>query len=258
MSPRDLWPPPEVTESDWAMNPVSFARDALGFTPDAHQARILTSPHSRGLLNCTRQWGKSTIVALKAVHRGLFRPESMILVVSPSERQSREFLRKAKRFVSRLKIPIRGDGDNQVSLQLPNGSRLVGIPGKEETVRGFSAVSLLLIDEAARVSDEMYNSVTPMLAVGGGHLCLMSMPHGKRGFFNEAWMKGGNWTRISVKATDCPRISKAFLEEQRKSMGDRWYRQEHLCEFHGSHTQLIPDHILERVFTTRVPPMSFD
>jgi len=182
----------------------------------------------------------------------------MILVVNPSERQSREFLRKAKRFVSRLKIPIRGDGDNQVSLQLPNGSRLVGIPGKEETVRGFSAVSLLLIDEAARVSDEMYNSVTPMLAVGGGHLCLMSMPHGKRGFFNEAWMKGGNWTRISVKATDCPRISKAFLEEQRKSMGDRWYRQEHLCEFHGSHTQLIPDHILERVFTTRVPPMSFD
>jgi hypothetical protein len=258
MSPRDPWSPSEVMETNWAMNPVSFAREALGFTPDAHQAQVLTSPHSRGLLNCTRQWGKSTIVALKAVHRSLFRPESMILVVSPSERQSREFLRKAKRFVSRLKIPIRGDGDNQVSLQLPNGSRLVGIPGKEETVRGFSAVSLLLIDEAARVSDEMYNSVTPMLAVGGGHLWLMSTPYGKRGFFYEAWTKGQNWARISVKATDCARISKAFLEEQRRSMGERWYRQEYLCEFQSTHTQLIPDHILERVFTRRVPPMSFD
>jgi hypothetical protein len=243
---------------DWALDPNLFAREALGFTPDANQARVLASECARGLLNCTRQWGKSTIIALKAVHQGLFQPDSMILVVSPSERQSREFLRKAKRFVSRLKIPIRGDGDNQVSLQLPNGSRLVGIPGKEETVRGFSAVSLLLIDEAARVSDEMYNSVTPMLAVGDGCLWLMSTPHGKRGFFYDAWTKGAHWTRISVKATDCPRIAKDFLEEQRRSMGERWYRQEYLCEFQGTHTQLIPEHILERVFTRRVPPLVFD
>jgi hypothetical protein len=255
MSRRDPWLPSEVLETDWAMNPVSFAREALKFTPDAHQAQVLTSPHSRGLLNCTRQWGKSTVIALKAVHRGLFRPESMILVVSPSERQSREFLRKAKRFVSRLKIPIRGDGDNQVSLQLPNGSRLVGIPGKEETVRGFSAVGLLLIDEAARVSDEMYNSVTPMLAVGDGHLWLMSTPHGKRGFYYEAWSKGANWTRISVKATDCQRISKAFLEEQRKSMGDRWYRQEYGCEFVESDDQLIRDDFIDRAIRSDVKPL---
>ncbi len=55
----------------------------------------------------------------------------MTLVVSPSERQSREFLRKAKRFVRRLGLARRGDGDNDVSLLFPNGSRLVGIPGKE-------------------------------------------------------------------------------------------------------------------------------
>ena len=41
---------------------------------------------------------------------------------------------------------------------LPNGSRIVGLPGTEATVRGFSAVSLLLIDEASRVVDEMYQS----------------------------------------------------------------------------------------------------
>jgi hypothetical protein len=42
-----------------------------------------------------------------------------------------------------------------MSLLLPNRSRIVGLPGNEVTVRGFSAVSLMLIDEAARVSDEM-------------------------------------------------------------------------------------------------------
>ena len=258
MTRLESWPPPRDLANQWALDPDLFAREALGFTPDANQARVLTSDCARGLLNCTRQWGKSTVIALKAVHQGLFVPESMILVVSPSERQSREFLRKTKRFVSRLKIPIRGDGDNQVSLQLPNGSRLVGIPGKEETVRGFSAVSLLLIDEAARVSDDLYNSVTPMLAVGNGRMWLMSTPHGKRGFFYDAWTRGSHWTRISVKATDCPRIGKPFLDEQRRSMGDRWFRQEYLCEFHDAETQLISEHLLDRVWTDRVPPMSFD
>ena len=86
----------------------------------------------------------------------------------------------------------------------------------------------------------------------------MSTPHGKQGFFYDAWTKGTHWTRISVKATDCPRIPRPLLEEQRNSMGDRWYRQEYLCEFHDSRMQLIPDHLLEQVFTTRVPPMSFD
>ena len=66
-----------------------------------------------------------------------------------------------------LGIRPRGDGDNAISLQLPNGSRIVGLPGKEATVRGFSAVSLLLIDEAARVEDAMYKALRPMLAVGG-------------------------------------------------------------------------------------------
>ncbi len=80
----------------------------------------------------------------------------------------------------------RGDGDNAISLVLPNGTRIVGLPGTEGTVRGFSAVSLLLIDEAARVQDAMYKALRPMLAVGDGDLWLMSTPYGKRGFFYEA------------------------------------------------------------------------
>ena len=86
----------------------------------------------------------------------------------------------------------------------------------------------------------------------------MSTPHGKRGFFYEAWNRGQNWTRISVKATDCPRISKAFLEEQRKSMGDRWYRQEYGCEFVESDDQLIRDDFIDRAIRADIEPLKFD
>ena len=165
---------------------------------------------------------------------------------------------RRKHFSRRLGLPVRGDGDNDVSLQLPNGSRLVGIPGKEETVRGFSAVSLLLIDEAARVGEDLYNSVTPMLAVGDGDLWLMSTPHGKRGFFWQVWDKGAGWTRVSVPATECPRISRRFLDDERARMGDRWFRQEYLCEFTEARDQIFRDDILERAFTDRVKPLRFD
>ncbi len=188
--PRQRPPARRVTEIDAG----SFAITQLGLTPDKKQLEILRSKAKRGILNCSRQWGKSTVAAAKAVHRAYTRPGSLVLVASPSERQSAEFLRKAAPFVRKLGIRVRGDGDNAISILMPNGSRIVGLPGTEATTRGFSAVSLLLIDEAARVPDDLYQSLRPMLARGEGDLWLMSTPCGQRGFFYEAWAQ---W-RVSV------------------------------------------------------------
>ncbi len=208
-----------------------WAGQHLSFHPDPLQAAVLDSTAPRGILNCSRQWGKSTVLAVKAVHRAFSRPGSLILVASPSERQSGEFLRKAAVFLLSLGIKRRGDGDNSSSLLLPNGSRIVGLPGVEGTVRGFSSVSLLLIDEASRVSDVAYKSLRPMLAVGNGDLWIMSTPFGKRGFFYDAWAHGDSWERHLAPATQCPRIRPEFLEEERREMGPSWFSQEYLCEF---------------------------
>ena len=133
------------------LHALAFARERLGLKPDGPQAEVLLWEGKRGILNCSRQWGKSTIAAAKAVHRAYTRAGSLVLVASPTERQSAEFLRKASEMAALLGIVPKGDGDNAISLQLPNRSRIVGLPGSEATVRGFSAVSLLLIDEASRV-----------------------------------------------------------------------------------------------------------
>lgn len=211
---------------------VTFAIERLGFEPDERQAEVLRSDAKRGILNCTRQWGKSTTAAAKAVHRAFVKPRSLVLVATPTQRQSAEFIRKAGDFVSKLKIVPRGDGDNAISLLLPNGSRIVGLPGTESTVRGFSAVSLLLIDEAARVEDAMYKALRPMLAVGEGDLWLMSTPNGRRGFFYDTWETGGaEWMRVTVPATECARIGAEFLEEEERTTGKMSFGQEYMCEF---------------------------
>jgi hypothetical protein len=184
------------------------------------------------ILNCSRQWGKSTVAAARAVEQAQTRAGTLTLVLSPSGRQSGEFLKKAEEFVRRLGLRPRGDGRNKMSVQFPNGSRIVGLPGSERTVRGFSAVDLLLVDEASRVEDDLYKAVRPMLAVKDGDLWLMSTPHGKRGFFHREWEHGGEgWRRVMAPATECPRIRAEFLEEERRVHGERWFRQEYMCEF---------------------------
>jgi hypothetical protein len=238
------------------LSAVEFARTRLAFQPDPRQAEVLDSTAKRGLLNCTRQWGKSTVAAIKALHTALSKPEVLVLVASPGDRQSEEFLNKTEVLVRKLGIRPRGDGKNSCSLLLPNGSRIVGLPGKEDTVRGFASVALLLIDEAARVPDPLYKALRPVLAVAGGDLWMMSTPNGKRGFFYETWASGQpDWHKVSVPATECPRISPAFLEEERRETGSTSFRQEYLCEFLDDGSQMFNRDLVRAALSDNIEPL---
>jgi phage FluMu gp28-like protein len=238
------------------LGPAEWARAVLGFPADSLQARVLETQSKRGILNCTRQWGKSTVTAAKAVHQAFHEAGSLTLVVSPCARQSGEFIRKTAALAAKAGIRTKGDGDNAISLVFPNQSRIVGLPGSEATIRGFSAVSLLLVDEASRVSDDLYRAIRPMLAVSGGALWLMSTPLGKQGFFYETWEHGGaEWERIRAPATDCPRIRREFLEEERAAMGERWFRREYLCEFGDSVSTVFSRGLLDMAITSEIEPL---
>lgn len=208
-----------------------FAR-SLGFIPDEWQQRVLDWDGKRLLLNCARQSGKSTIASLLAVHTALASAGALVLLISPSLRQSSELFRKCSSWLGMMKTPPAMIEDNKLSATFDNGSRIVSLPSSQSTIRGFSAVDLLIEDEAAHVDDDLYKAVRPMLAVSGGRLILASTPWGQRGHFYDEWRDGGDvWQRVALKATDNPRITPAFLEEERRALGDAWYRSEYLCEF---------------------------
>jgi hypothetical protein len=238
------------------LSAIALAARLRDFDPDELQVRVLESNAHRGILNCSRQWGKSTVGAVMAVHRAMTRPRSLVVVASPSDRQSAEFVRKCREMLSDLKIRVRGDGHNKISIVLPNKSRIIGLPGVDGTVRGFSAVSLMIIDEASRVRPEIYKALRPMLAVGGGDLWLMSTPAGKQGFFHSVWTHGGEeWLKVEAPATLCPRIPAAFLEEERGQMGPAWFRQEYLCEFIEGGSAMVDREVVERAFDSDVEPL---
>src|SRR5437764_8952776 len=197
----------------------------LGLEPDPWQVEVLEAGHPRLLLNCCRQAGKSTAVALLGLTEAVFVPYTKVLLVSRSLRQSQELFRIVTDFYRRIGSPLR-ERQTTEELQLSNHSRIVSLPCKEETIRGYSHVSLLVIDEAARVPDDLYRAVRPMLAVSNGRMICLSTPYGKRGFFFDAWANGGDdWARIEVPADRIGRITPEFLMQERRALGYSWFRQ---------------------------------
>jgi hypothetical protein len=223
----------------WAARLEPFRQDparlmsAAGIHPDPWQTAVLRSTFSRCLLLCSRQAGKSTVAAAMALQVAFLEAPALVLLLSPSLRQSGELFRKMKDQYRDLGYPIPrvGPRDNALRLELANGSRIISLPGTEETIRGYSGVSLLIIDEAARVADDLYRSVRPMLAVSGGRLVALSTPFGRRGWFFESWRGGSGWERVMVTADQCPRISREFLAEEESALGQRWFSQEYRCTF---------------------------
>jgi hypothetical protein len=70
-------------DSEYALNAVLFARERLGFEPDERQAAVLDIGIRRGMLNCSRQWGKSTVTVGLPGERARVRGFSNVSLVLP-------------------------------------------------------------------------------------------------------------------------------------------------------------------------------
>jgi hypothetical protein len=239
-----------------ARHPVMLA-ERVGLTPDRWQADLLKSEARQLILLCSRQSGKSTVSSLLALHTALYQPSALILLLSPSLRQSQELFRKVKDSYNMLAASaVTAREESSLRMEFSNGARIVALPGKEETIRGFSGVALLIVDEAARVSDALYQAVRPMLAVSGGRIVLLSTPFSKRGFFHHEWTEGGaDWHRTKVTAQDCPRISREWLARERKAIGEWWYRQEYEVAFVESVDSVFAYDIIMRALDADVQPL---
>ncbi len=239
-----------------ALDRVAFAR-GVGLDPDPWQEDLLSSDADRTMLNCCRQSGKSTMAAVLALHRALYVPESLVLLMAPALRQSSELYMKVAGLYRVLGRPVPAASETTLWLALENGSRIVSLPGSTDaSVRGFSNVDLLIVDEAARVSDELYFAIRPMLAVSAGRLMLLSTPWGRRGFFFREWHDGFEpWQRFEVPATQVPRIPPLFLEAEKKSLGERFFAQEFMCEFRESAEQLFSEAEISGMYDPAVKPL---
>lgn len=228
-------PLPAPTLSQWA-------ESALGFRPLQVQVDILDSTDPYVILCCSRQFGKTTFVALKLAWHAITHPGTNLVVGSPGEQQSQRLVDAAVGFLRHAGIAVRGASTATRGARLANGSAMHALPMNPKTMRGFSNVSLLIFEEAAYVPDHFYHMATAyQAAVANPSLWLLSTPGGQTGFFYEEWSDETrtHWRRHLVPASKCPHIRPEFLAMERIRKGDLFYRQEYECEFVASGGQII-------------------
>jgi hypothetical protein len=246
----------ERRKAEESKDPVLFAR-RCGLTPDPWQTEVLRSDARQMILLCSRQSGKSTVTSVLALHEAIYNAPALVLLLSPSLRQSQELFDKIKSAYDSLLDAPRSTQETALTLRVDNGSRIVALPGATDAkIRGFSGAALIVIDEASRVTDDLYQAVRPMIAVSGGRLVLLSSPFGRRGFFHHEWTEGGpDWHRTKITAYQCPRMSKEWLDAERGRIGDWWFKQEYLCEFTETVDSVFSYEDIERALDPAVAPL---
>lgn len=237
-----------------ALDPVLLARDC-GVEPDAWQAEVLRERPKRTLLLCARQTGKTTTTALLALWQAIYEAPALVLLVSPSQRQSGELFRTVVGLHGKLPGVPELSSESALRAELANGSRIIALPGTERTIRGYAAADLIVIDEAARVEDELLTAVRPMLATTNGRLVALTTPAGRRGWFFESWTGASDWHRVRVAASECPRITPEFLADELRELGAMRFSEEYELEFRDSDEAVFPTEIIARAFTPEVLPL---
>jgi hypothetical protein len=242
-----------ATDLAFALDPVAMCRRA-GTEPDPWQAEVLRSRKEKVILLAGRQVGKSTVVSFAALNTALYAAPVLVLVMARRLQQAGELFRKIKEAYARLAreadvCPVRSSTERR--LEFENGSRIQCVAANADDIRGFTP-GLVIVDEAAFVPDQAYETLRPMLAVSKGRLMLLSTAGARQGFFHEDWTEGdpAEWLKLEVPATLCPRITPEFLARERERLGERVFAMEYMCQFGDLATALFAFEDIQAMFAT--------
>jgi phage FluMu gp28-like protein len=131
------------------------------------------------------------------------------LIVAPSERQSLESLQKWKEHVSAFKLSVEdyeeareGSAESLLrsgTISFPGGSRVIAVPGKPDTVRGYSANVLLTEFAFFEQPDATWRAILPSItnSMRGGvkKVRLITTPNGVGNKAHDIWVK--NFTGVN-------------------------------------------------------------
>jgi phage FluMu gp28-like protein len=205
-----------------------------------------------------RQTGKDFSAMAEAVLDCVERPNKFWIVIAAGERQALESLEKGRQWSERLldagAIYLTGQPIQcEISaneIKFSNGSRILALPAKAETVRGYSA-NLILTEFAFHENpDEIWRALYPTISnsMQGGHklLRIISTPNGSGNKFHELWTSGQNFSRhrITIHQAVAQHLQ-VKIDELRAGLGDTaGWEQEYECEFRDNGTPLLSQELI--------------
>jgi len=162
-----------------------------------------------------------------------------------SERTAREAL---------IKAGAKLDCDNVYALELENGSRVLALPGSDESIRGLTVDGWIVADEAAHLPHDMIAALRPMRARRPqARFAMLSTAWSRTDPFWTAWASDEqSWIRLNVTA-DTTLFSAEFLERERRALGEDVFKREYLGVPMGGQASPFTWELYERATQVQAP-----
>jgi Terminase large subunit, T4likevirus-type, N-terminal len=243
-----------LREVAYQIDPVLWVKEVLGVEPAPWQTEFLRAPRGASIIALTaRQAGKTTTAAWAIAFCMLYTPNSLSVIACPSQRQIGEAVRRVKECL--LKVGVELKSDHVYGLELNNGSRVLALPGSDDSIRGLTVGGWIVADEAARLSEDLMAALRPMRA---------RCPHARFVMLSTAWSRtdpfwtvwsNDNQTWIRLRATaDIPGLYVAeYLEQERRELGEVKFNREYLGIPGGDAASPFTWDLYERATQIHVP-----
>ena len=214
----------------YQIDPVLWVREILSITPTAWQETFLRSPRGSSILALTaRQVGKTTTAAWGIAHAMLYVPGSLSVIACPAQRQSAEAVRRVREAL--IKTGAKLESDNVYGLELDNRSRVLALPGSDDSIRGLTVDGWIVADEAARLGEDIIAALRPMRARRPqARLAMLSTAWSRTDPFWTAWASDDpTWIRLKATVDQDPTLfPAAYLEPERRALGEHAFKREYL------------------------------
>lgn len=205
------------------------------YKPHKGQIPIHKSKSRFRIATCGRRFGKTYLAINELVKQALTHSNWMTWWVAPTYNQSRIAYRIITANFDGVILNKRESPSMEI--QWLNGS-ITQFKSSErgDTLRG-EGVHFLVVDEAQDVRDEdWYASLRPTISDKPGSALIIGTPKRIGHWFHTMFTRGRdpNWPdyeSFNLKTSDNPIIAPEEIEEARRSLPERIFRQEYLAEF---------------------------
>jgi phage FluMu gp28-like protein len=217
---------------------VEFVQEFFKFKPYEYQAKLLRDDKKRIVVRWSRQAGKTTCIALRAIWFAITYPKTLTLIVAPSLRQSMIMRDRVEDFLMSMPEDYRSgliEKLQRTVIRFRNGSRIVALPNSPQLLRGYTA-SQVICDEAGFFKDDQlvfYNVLYPMLSTTDGTLIASSTPWSKDSVFYRM-CQSPEFSKQVITCEDVVKsglIKQSFIDEMRAQLPAERFQREFMSEF---------------------------